>query len=227
MSCSRLSHLSRLKQVSIVIPLAADETQHKTLLEDLSSHSELQAEIITCSKKTRAESLNCASNEANGEWLWFVHADSRISADNISALETSLSCDNSQDTATLYYFDLGFDDPSLRVNALGANLRSGIFGTPFGDQGFCIKQSLFQQLGGYPENTTYGEDLLFVWRARQAGVKLKRIPSSLVTSGRKYRDYGWLKLTLLYQWRWISMSCPEFLKLVSLRIKTWLGRAFL
>ena len=206
-----------LEQVSIVIPVAADETEHKTLLANLHNHSQLQAEVIPCSKFTRAQSLNKGAAQAKGEWLWFVHADSYISTDNLCALEKSLE----QHPQDLHYFDLAFDDHSLRFNALGANLRSRLCGTPFGDQGFCIKKSLFKQLNGYPENTPYGEDLIFVWHARQAGIKLRRIPSKILTSGRKYKQCGWFKLTLLYQWRWIKMSCPEFLTLLAMRLKAF------
>lgn len=214
------SHGPSLKHLSIVIPLAADETQHKQLLADLQGHSQLQAEIISCSNHSRAKSLNQGAAEASGEWLWFVHADSRVSKDNLCALENSLQ----QHPDNLHYFDLAFDWPFLRGNALGANLRSRILGTPFGDQGLCIKKALFNKLGGYCEDTAYGEDLLFVWQAHQAGIRLRRIPSKLLTSGRKYQQQGWLKLTLLYQWRWILMAFPQLLKLIGMRIRALYGQ---
>lgn len=210
-----VSRRPALEQLSIIIPLASEETQHNQLLADLHSHSQLQAEIIPCSNQSRAKSLNTGAAEANREWLWFIHADSRISADNLRALEQSLE----QYPDALHYFDLAFDQPFLRGNALGANLRSRLLGIPFGDQGFCIKKSLFNQLNGYSEDTAYGEDLLFVWQAHQARIKLQPIPSTLLTSGRKYQQQGWLKLTLLYQWRWIIMSAPQLLKLIAMRIK--------
>ena len=203
------------EQLSIIIPLAHDETQHKQLLADLQTYSQEQAEIIPCSNQSRAKSLNTGAAEANGEWLWFVHADSRISADNIQALEQSLE----KYPDALHYFDLAFDRQFLRGNALGANLRSRLLGLPFGDQGFCIKKNLFNQLGGYCEDTAYGEDLLFVWQAHQARIKLRRIPSTLLTSGRKYQQQGWLKLSLFYQWRWMRMSFPQLLKLIAMRIR--------
>jgi hypothetical protein len=204
-----------LKQLSIIIPLAADETQHRQLLTDLSSHRQLQAEIIPCSNHSRAKSLNQGAAQASGDWLWFVHADSRVTTENLRALESSLQ----QHPEDLHYFDLAFDRGFLRGNALGANLRSRILGTPFGDQGLCIKKSLFNKLGSYCEDTTYGEDLLLVWQAHQAGIRLRRIPSKLLTSGRKYQQQGWLKLSLLYQWRWILMAFPQLLKLIGMRIR--------
>jgi len=204
-----------LETLSIIIPLAPNETQHKQLLADIQTHSQEQAEIIPCSNQSRAKSLNTGAAEASGKWLWFVHADSRISADNLQALEQSLE----KYPDSLHHFDLAFDRRFLRGNALGANLRSRLLGLPFGDQGFCIKKSLFNDLSGYCEDAAYGEDLLFVWQAHQARIKLRRIPSKLVTSGRKYQQQGWLKLSLLYQWRWILISLPQLLKLIAMRIR--------
>jgi GT2 family glycosyltransferase len=68
---------------------------------------------------------------------------------------------------------------------------------PFGDQGFCISKTLFHEIGGYPEKAPYGEDLLFVWKAKETGVKLHHVPSKLITSARHYQETGWFKLTLL------------------------------
>ena len=200
-------------QLSIIIPLAPEETQQQKLLADLATSS-LPTEIIQSSQKSRATSLNFGAKQARGQWLWFLHADSRINQDNLRALKNSLNQD--QDRLALHYFDLGFKDsgPLLNSTALGANLRSRLLGCPYGDQGFCISKQLFLDLGGFPENRPYGEDLLLVWRAHQTGVPLQRIPSTLFTSARKYRQQGWLKVTLLHQWYWLRLSLPELFKLV-------------
>ncbi len=186
-----------LKNVSIIIPLAPHETSHELLLDDLKHTS---AEIILSCEGTRAHSLNRGADKAHNTFLWFLHADSRVSAENIEMLGHALE----SHPKTLHYFDLAFD--GLSLNAWGANMRSRLFGTPFGDQGFCIAKPQFSP---YPEDVPYGEDLLFVWHMRQAGIKLNNIPSKLLTSARKYREQGWLKLTFLYQWRWIKLSLPQ------------------
>lgn len=55
------------------------------------------------------------------------------------------------------------DGPLLSgLNAIGANVRSKVFGLPFGDQGFLIRKEVFTNLGGYPVDCYYGEDHLFV-----------------------------------------------------------------
>ncbi len=196
------------KNVSIIIPNKNDDTYLKKLLNMLSY---LNAEVIVETEGTRAENLNNGATKATKEFLWFLHADSNITPENIKQLELSIQ----EHPNALHYFDLKFDgDKKMSINAWGANLRSRIFGTPFGDQGFCISKKMFEQAGKYPTNVPYGEDLIFVWHARQRGIKLNRVPSALLTSSRKYKQRGWLKLTLLYQWIWIKMSIPEAIKLL-------------
>jgi glycosyltransferase involved in cell wall biosynthesis len=184
-----------LDNVSIIIPTAPDETAQQLLLNDL---KQLNNEIIISAEGSRAKSLNVGAVKASDDFLWFLHADSRVSTENIIALEQALK----KRPNVLHYFDLAYDGGHLtNSNSLGANIRSRLLRLPYGDQGFCISKSLFNEIGGYPENVAYGEDLLFVRLAKRKGIKLNRIPSKLLTSARKYKHYGWLKLTLLRQWQ--------------------------
>ena len=183
------------ERISIIIPVASQEAQLDVLLDDLKSIKTRSKS--SASEGTRTKSVKAGEAKARNVFLWFLHADSRVSEDNLNALAQSLQ----QEPDGLHYFDLAFDKLGLlALNAWGANMRSRLFGTPFGDQGFCIAKAQFEKAGGYPENVPYGEDLLFVWCMRQVGIRLNRIPSKLVTSARKYDIHGWLKLTLLYQW---------------------------
>lgn len=197
-----------LDNVTIIIPVAPDEHAHKAVLDDLKN---TQAEVILSSEGSRAKSLNMGADRAQHNILWFVHADSRINADNLSKLNQSLQ----HNPDSLHYFDLQFDGGGLvALNALGANIRSRILATPYGDQGLCISKSQFEKAGRYPEDVPYAEDLLFVWQARHAGIKLHPVGSKLLTSARKYKVKGWLKLTLLYQWVWLKISVPQACKLL-------------
>ena len=92
-----------------------------------------------------------------------------------------------------------------RLNAIGANVRSRLFGWPYGDQGFCMSKSTFDKIGPYPEDAIMGEDLLHIRIAKKRGVTLSRIPSKLQTSARKYIERGWLKLTILRLYHMIQL----------------------
>jgi GT2 family glycosyltransferase len=200
------------KDLTVIIPLSPIENQQSVLLADLKALSDWGMEVIQCSKGSRACSLNKGAAQARGQWLWFVHADSRISERQLRALQRSLE----QQPDAVHYFDLAFQAaPRYRrlvcINAWGANLRSKLFKAPFGDQAFCMHRDIFRRLGGFNENVSYGEDLLLVRRARRNKVPLIPVHSPILTSPRKYIANGWLRLTLLYQWRWISLSVKDAL----------------
>jgi len=192
-----------LDRISIIIPLAPGEAAHEQLLDDL---KHLGSEIIVSSEGSRGKSLNAGAEKARNPFLWFLHADSRVSAENLIDLEQALT----RRANALHYFDLAYEDGGLAtLNACGANIRSRLCGLPYGDQGFCISKTLFEKSGGYPENVPYGEDLLFIRRAKKAGIRLNRIPSQLKTSARKYHQHGWLKLTVLRQWQMLKLMRQE------------------
>ncbi|MDG1286976.1 MAG: glycosyltransferase [Rickettsiales bacterium] len=180
--------------LSIIIPLAPNETQHEALLDSLPK----DGEVILSQEGTRAKSLNVAAAKATGEYLWFLHADSQLPDDALAKLNQAIKMYPKH----LLYFDLAFADGSLlmKLNAWGANLRSRLFSNPFGDQGLCIKRSLFEELGGYPENVEYGEDNLFVIRTHKAGVGVSPVGATLKTSARKYVKNGWLRTTMMHQY---------------------------
>ena len=182
-----------LENVSIIIPLAPSERNHEALLVDLEPSG---AEIVISSEGSRAKSLNVGARKAKREILWFLHADTRVTHDNLKDLNGSIE----RDQNSLRYFNLAYDGNGLVVaNAWGANWRSRTFGLPYGDQGFCLSRTLYAEIGPYPEDIPFGEDLIFLRRAKAMGVNLEALPSALTTSARKYRDEGWLKLTLYRQ----------------------------
>ena len=117
------------------------------------------------------------------------------------------------DRESLYYFSLKFDDGRiLRLNSLGANLRSRLFSLPYGDQGFCLSKELFLRIGGFPENVKYGEDLYFVLKTKRLGIPIINIPNYLITSSRKNLNNGWFITTLLHQWRLILILINFYFK---------------
>lgn len=202
--------------LSVVIPLAPKEQAWRGLLLQLLDCGEgseillVHAESdhldfgdhdphpnlrLIASVPGRARQLNAGAQAAQGRWLWFLHADSRLTAGVLPQLQRFIVADDD----ALGYFDLRFerDGPWLtRLNAVGANLRARWLGLPFGDQGFVLRAETFRRLGGYDESAGRGEDHLLVWRARAAGLPLRRLPAAIVTSARRFREHGWWSTTL-------------------------------
>lgn len=189
--------------ISVIIPLSKDEIQHKELLKTLPN----DMEIILSLETDRASSLNDGAEKAREKYLWFLHADSRLSDNVISSLNKAIE----QFPNALLYFDIAFNDGNflMRLNQWGANFRSRVLKIPFGDQGFCIRKDLFEKLGGFPQGLAYGEDHMFVRQARQQGIDIQPIGAKLYTSARKYQKHGWLKTTIMHQYMWIKQAVTQ------------------
>jgi hypothetical protein len=194
--------------ISIVVPLAPTEPWPDALLAFLPR----DAEIILARGGSRAASLNRGASQARGQFLWFIHADTQLSPQACGKLVASLA----QDPKALRYFDLTFDQGgAMHLTALGVWLRSHLLGLPFGDQAFCLPAATFRSLGGYDETLSAGEDHRLVWRARQAGVPLRPVGATLVTSARKYRERGWLSTTCRHLWLTTRQAWPQCLIMLS------------
>ncbi len=171
------------------------------LLKDLDLFKKQEALPIktVISSRGRSIQLNKGAEIAEGDFLWFLHADSKLEASSLLKLYQSVL----DDPKALHYFDLHFlrDGPDLTyLNEWGARFRSEVFKMPFGDQGFCIKKETFWFLGGFliGGEKKGGEDHLFVWEFRKAGLRLRNTGGLLATSARKYKKNGWMKTTLYH-----------------------------
>ena len=222
-------------RLSVIVPLGPDEVEWHGLVPQLGAALPHESEVIIVGAGStvpkppadwpeylalrrfgtgagRARQLNHGALQAAGEWLWFLHADSRLEPDTVPALLAFLA----RGEAALGWFDLAFrpGGPALmQMNAYGANLRSAWLGMPFGDQGFVLPARCFATLGGFREDTRYGEDHLLAWTARQAGLPLRRIGARLLTSARKYERGGWAATTAQHLWLTAAQAWPEWRRL--------------
>lgn len=231
--------------LSVIIPLAPGENAWRQLISDLDllgtraellfvvtkeNRNELEHELkqvsltpavrAILSPPGRAAQLNVGATAAEGEFLLFLHADSRVSASAWDALLSSLA----HYPDRLHYFNLRFQTDGPRwmpLNAWGVWIRSHWFKLPFGDQGLCLRAEHFQQIGPFDESLPYGEDHVFVWMARIHGLRLRCTSESIETSARKYRERGWLRTTLRHLWLTIRQAVPYWWRLVR---RGWGGR---
>jgi Glycosyltransferase like family 2 len=202
-----------LSQLSIVLPVGPGDDAWPPLYAALSERA-AAAELLpvfaegdprtvpACalrSPRGRAQQQNAGARAARREWLWFVHADTRLTPETLPALREFLQ----RGEPALGWFRLRFDAGDagalrwkMRANAAGANWRARRLGLPFGDQGLLIPRLEFDRLEGFDTGLAYGEDHALVWRARRAGLPLREIDAALVTSARKYIAHGWLRTTL-------------------------------
>ncbi|MCK5542746.1 MAG: glycosyltransferase [Desulfobacterales bacterium] len=227
-----------MTSLSVIIPLGPQELSYKTLLPDLVflpdeteiifvgtkgaeppdiSREYLQSQLpllkvfYLTSSVGRGKTLNKGAQTARADFLWFLHADSRVKPETIAALFNTIK----KYPEALLYFKLKWlnDGPKyMKINEVCANLRSFFLRIPFGDQGFCIRKDLFYKVGQFDEQARYGEDHLFVWKIKHHNISIRSTGVCLLTSARKYTCGNWLKRVLFYQKVWICQAVRELLK---------------
>ena len=141
--------------------------------------------VIPCGKG-RAIQMNTAAKEASGDYLWFVHCDSRLpegALRQIAASGSRFGC-----------FRIGFDydGPFMGCNTFMSNRRAIMDHIAFGDQGIWIDRTLFLAQGGFPELPII-EDYEFSRRMKRQKIRLKVLPGRIITSGRRYQSSHPLK----------------------------------
>lgn len=165
--------------------------------------AEAGAEVLR-TEPSRGGQLRTGCAAARGEWLLVLHADTVLHegwSDPVAAhlCGKQAAC-----------FRLKFDDTSLmaRLTASWANLRTRLFGLPFGDQGLLIPRDLYQWCGGYPDQPLM-EDLAL---ARALKRRITLLDCAAITSSARYRDQGWLRRgarNLWLQARYFAGAPPE------------------
>jgi hypothetical protein len=137
--------------------------------------------------------MNAGAAVAAEPWLWFLHADVRLSAAAAAELERLIE----SGTAATAVWRLAIDAPGLwfRVVELGARLRDRLGGLPYGDQGLLVRRELFQAVGGFPAIPIM-EDVAIL-RALRRHARVVRLGAPLRVSPRRWRREGayraWLR----------------------------------
>ncbi len=158
--------------------------------DDTAELAKRQGAQLIVAPRGRGLQLAAGARKAGGDWLLFLHADTRLEAGWPEAVLDFIETTGEGWRAG--WFRLAFDDehPSaLRVARL-ANWRSRVLGLPYGDQGLVIPKSFYQALGGYGRQPLM-EDVELVRRVGRR--RLVELPARAVTSAERYRRDGWLR----------------------------------
>jgi len=151
---------------------------------------------VVVARRGRARQLNAGAAAAGGEWLLFVHADSRLPPAARRALLGAL-VDEPGLEAAVFRFAIDLPPPWKQFIELGQALRARLYQLPYGDQGLLIRGELFRALGGYADIEIM-EDVDMIRRIRRRSIAIRTLPAALVTSGRRYRTRGVLRTWLAH-----------------------------
>ncbi|MBN2056639.1 TIGR04283 family arsenosugar biosynthesis glycosyltransferase [bacterium] len=150
----------------------------------------------------RAAQMNLGVRWARGEYLAFLHADTRLPARALGYMSEAL---NAGHAAGAFLQGVTGGGPALRLIAWGANLRTRLLRLPYGDQVFFTTREYFATIGGFAELPLM-EDMEFVHRIRHCGDSLVILPQLAMTSSRRWDREGVL-FTTARNWLLASLYC--------------------
>lgn len=206
-------------KISIIIPVYNEKSRLPALLQALSSFiadgheiivvdggstdqflpgSSLQDITVLTSAKGRALQMNKGAEQACGDVLWFLHADSQLLHSPQQYIKSIENLTENQ----WGRFNISLDGHKgmYRVIEWMMNKRSAISGIATGDQGIFVHRQLFNDVGGF-SSIAIMEDI-------DISVKMKKISFPqiktlcLQTSSRRWEERGvWRTIFLMWKMR--------------------------
>lgn len=175
---------------------------HEVILSDGGSSDRTTAianplvDKIISSPPGRAVQMNRGADQATGDILWFLHADTIPPASADSIIVNCMA--NRSKVWGRFNVRLSSNRPIFRLIEFMMNQRSCITGIATGDQGIFMLRYAFDQVDGF-DDIALMEDIAMSTRLK--GMKPPVcIEQKLIVSSRKWDDNGIIKTVLLMWW---------------------------
>ena len=200
-----MARLQKFPTLSIIIP-TLDEASHLPLLfadlnawpydfdltivdggsKDLTiSIAQIQgANVIRSLKKNRGYQLKIGASNTKGDWLLFLHADSRLDPSWVNSLFKIIKNKTSENFAWYFNFKIKKNKLEFRILEIGVALRSHFLQRPYGDQGLLIHKDLYNFSGGF-SSLKIMEDLELITRITKK-TRTKCIWENIYTDDKKW-----------------------------------------
>ena len=192
-----------MPKISIIIPTINEANNLPLLLSDLSIiQKEGEIIIVDCgskdktidvaniygarvfklNEKNRGLQLTIGAKNSKGEWLMFLHADTRLNYEWFRKITSVLEGDKNY----IYYFKFKINNKKIiyRVLEIFVNFRSKFFKQPYGDQGLIIHKTTYFKNNGF-RKIPLMEDVDFFRRLNNKK-DLKQLNSPIFISSRKW-----------------------------------------
>jgi rSAM/selenodomain-associated transferase 2 len=148
------------------------------------------AMVVLSPGKGRSAQMNWGASLANGDILYFIHADTFPPASFVA--DILQACRNRNDLGR-YRTKFNSNKFILKLNAWFT--RFDLFVCMGGDQTLFIKRSLFEECRGFREEMKIMEEYELCERAREKG-RYKILKGYALISARKYETNSWLRVQL-------------------------------
>ncbi|MBO6975337.1 MAG: TIGR04283 family arsenosugar biosynthesis glycosyltransferase [Prochlorococcus marinus CUG1435] len=192
-----------MSKISIIIPTINEANNLPLLLSDLSSiQKEVEIIIVDCGsedktidianiygakvciskERNRGLQLDIGAKNSKGEWLIFLHADTRLTHDWYKKINSFLKGNKN----SIYYFEFKINNKKIiyRVLEILVNCRSRFFKQPYGDQGLIIHRTTYFKNNGF-RKIPLMEDVDFIRRLNKKNY-LKQLNLPIFINSRKW-----------------------------------------
>jgi len=213
-----------LSKISIIIPTINEANNLPLLLSDLSViQKEGEIIIVDCGsedktidvaniygakvfkseERNRGLQLEIGAKNSKGDWLIFLHADTRLTHDWFKKINLVLKGYKNY----IYYFKFKINHKKIiyRVLEILVNFRSQYFKQPYGDQGLIIHRTIYFKNNGF-RRIPIMEDIDFLRRLNKKK-DLKQLNLPIFISSRKWERTN-IFLQALKNWkfrrRWLK-----------------------
>lgn len=163
------------------------------------------------SDKGRSLQMNIGAQQADGDILLFLHADTLIDKSADQSVVDALSCNQ------WGCFKVRFSSNKLifKLIAFMMNLRSCMTSVATGDQTIFVQKSLFMKIGGFPDQVLM-EDVQLS-KNLKAHCKMSCLKHEVVTSSRRWEYYG-ISRTIVLMW---GLRLAYFIGVSPAKLKLW------
>jgi len=192
-----------LSKISIIIPTINEASNLPLLLSDLSSIQKegeiiivdsgsedktidvaniYGAKVFISEERNRGLQLDIGAKNSKGEWLIFLHADTRLTHDWFKKINSFLK----ENKNSIYYFEFKINNNKViyRVLEILVNFRSKFFKQPYGDQGLIIHRTTYFKNNGF-RKIPLMEDVDFLRRLNKKK-DFKQLNLPIFISSRKW-----------------------------------------
>jgi rSAM/selenodomain-associated transferase 2 len=139
------------------------------------------------SKPGRAIQMNIGVEQAKGDVLLFLHADSKLPQNGLQMIDQTVKSGFNAGSFDIWFASKNF---ILReIISRTSSMRGRITRYPYGDQGQFFTKEFFKEIGGYSEIPLM-EDIEIMQRIKKRSEKICIIPANIKTSARRWEEEG-------------------------------------
>lgn len=144
---------------------------------------------LVTAPRGRGPQLSAGAKAASGDWLLFLHADTRLAQGWMMAAAGFFNNPANRARAAAFRFALDDDSRAARILERLVAWRCRALALPYGDQGLLISRGLYDALGGYRDDPLM-EDVALVSAIGRERLRFLDVPA--VTSAARYEKGGYV-----------------------------------